>query len=98
MHQRCLYLCSGVAPHLAQQHHWDLAWDAQAHHLPFPHPLPSPLRDAEIEKAQLTLLQSASTAEKAQLTWAAVSGEDAGDGAGFLGGEERDDVLEDGVG
>jgi len=46
--------------------------------------LPSPLRDAEIEKAQLT--------------WAAVSGEDAGDGAGFLGGEERDDVLEDGVG
>jgi len=31
-------------------------------------------------------------------TWAAVSGEDAGDGAGFLGGEERDDVLEDGVG
>jgi len=67
-------------------------------HLPFPHPLPSPLRDAEIEKAQLTLLQSASTAEKAQLTWAAVSGEDAGDGASFLGGEERDDVLEDGVG
>ena len=36
MHQRCLYLCSGVAPHLAQQHHQDLAWDAQAHHLPFP--------------------------------------------------------------
>jgi hypothetical protein len=63
MHQRCIYLCSGVAPHFAQQHHQDHAWNAQAHHLPFPHPLPSPLRDAEIEKAQLTLLQSASTAE-----------------------------------
>jgi len=47
--------------------------------------LPSPLRDAEIEKAQLTLLQSASTAEKAQLTWAAVSGEDAGDLVGAEG-------------